>query len=666
MVHNIKISLVLIAAICLCAVGLASEKHALIIAIGDYPTETTGWSKISSANDVPLIKDALLKQDFKENNIIILRDHHATKAGIEQALHALLKKIKPGDVVMIHYSGHGQQVLDDDGDEADGLDEALVPYNAMADTRGGYMGEDHFRDDDMEKIIAAFRNKLGKNGQLFILLDSCHSGSMTRGAAIVRGGRGPIVPTGWTPPQTRGKTKGSGLFQNNVKISDSAAPFVMISGASAHELNHEYNGNGSLSYAFAHVMNNLGKDYTYRQLFANIKAKMQVIAPRQNPVIEGDIDYSLFNNAYRYQAPYFEVKKIADPKTLWLTGGKLSNLFEGTTVLVMPQSEEKNEKNALAKGTVVQAEYTEAKVVLDTPLHNKTKADVWIYVDVPAFEEMHIKVAFDASANDDDIKKSVAQFLKENHLGNVVDVLAEADLIIGKNKNGYNFKTPTDAHAIENPVIASRGGVMKGIPREEDELNQRIFNFAQGLYLKNLDLKNPNYEFSFRFIPTDANPDTYQVNDPDQILKVVPDKDEVYLEITNKSRYDLYVSIVEINSQGEVSAIFPNDDCPLSDQDRLIKSQQTFVFKTCVYGFGDPYEKLTLKGFASPFPLNLRAIIQNKEAEVATRSGAPHPLERFVQQSYVKTRGARAQQNNAGVDGYSAEFIYEIVPHRVD
>lgn len=280
----------------ICYSGFAAEKHALIIAISEYGKET-GWKSINSANDIPLIKEVLHKQNFKDENILILQDAAATKTGIETALEQLFSKIKRGDIVMIHYSGHGQQIWDDNGDEADGLNETLVPYNAKVDTRDGYMGENHFRDDQMEEIILNFRNKLGKDGQLFILLDSCHSGSMTRGPGIVRGGEPPLVPENWQPPQQQSRgfsqSKRSGYFNNIEEASDGLAPFVMISGASAHELNYEYKNNGSLSYAFSQSMAQLRENQSYQQLFADIKSKMQMIAPRQNPVIEGDIDFAL-------------------------------------------------------------------------------------------------------------------------------------------------------------------------------------------------------------------------------------------------------------------------------------------------------------------------------------------------------------------------------------
>ena len=65
-------------------------KRALIIAIGDYP-DSLGWARISSTNDVPLIKKALEGQDFKEQNIIIITDRNATRTGIVNAINNLIR-----------------------------------------------------------------------------------------------------------------------------------------------------------------------------------------------------------------------------------------------------------------------------------------------------------------------------------------------------------------------------------------------------------------------------------------------------------------------------------------------------------------------------------------------------------------------------------------------
>ena len=113
------------------------EKYALIVAISNY-APSTGWNKLNSENDIPLIKESLKRQGFKEENIRIMRDKEGTKTGILTAMQQqFLGKAKAGDICVFHFSGHGQQVMDDNGDEADGYDEALVTYDSPMDYEPG-------------------------------------------------------------------------------------------------------------------------------------------------------------------------------------------------------------------------------------------------------------------------------------------------------------------------------------------------------------------------------------------------------------------------------------------------------------------------------------------------------------------------------------------------
>ena len=105
--------------------SFAQTKHALIVAIGNYPEPRKNrWPEINSVNDVPLIKNALISsQQFNENNIRLLVDSQATKKGIVDALDNLVASVNKGDIVVVHFSSHGQQIEDDNNDEIDGLDE---------------------------------------------------------------------------------------------------------------------------------------------------------------------------------------------------------------------------------------------------------------------------------------------------------------------------------------------------------------------------------------------------------------------------------------------------------------------------------------------------------------------------------------------------------------
>ena len=311
---------------------LHAEKYALIIAVGEYPRKT-GWKSISSVNDVGLITQALTSQNFSEENIFVLKNEEANRAGIMKAIEDLKAKIKPGDIVVIHYSGHGQQIFDDNGDEIDGKDESIVPYDAYVKYTSFYKGENHIRDDELGNVIANFRNTLGPEGQLLMIMDSCHSGTLPRGG-IARGGEGTFAPPDWSPGK-QSESGGSGLVETT-KLGDNPSPFVIFSGASANELNFEYEGYGSLSFAFLQAMNDLGSDFTYRQLFSKIRAIMSTISPNQNPTIEGDADYKLFKGEYVKQQPYIEIGKLIRSDAIRINAGKLQRVFKGTTVHVLP------------------------------------------------------------------------------------------------------------------------------------------------------------------------------------------------------------------------------------------------------------------------------------------------------------------------------------------
>ncbi|RNC86717.1 MAG: caspase family protein [Winogradskyella sp.] len=641
-----------------------AEKYGLIVAVGDYQPKT-GWSKISSVNDVPLIKGALLKHDFKDENIIILKDAEATRLGILNAFEALQEKLKPGDIVVIHYSGHGQQIFDNNGDEIDDKDEALVPYDALVRYTSNYKGENHIRDDELGNIIANYRNAIGKDGQLLMLLDSCHSGSASRGGKA-RGGQGTFAPPDWTPSSNR-NTPGSGLVEK-VNLSDDASPFVMFSGASADELNYEYEGYGSLSFAFAKAMNQLGTDFTYSRLFSSIAANMNVISPKQNPTIEGDVNYKIFKGEYVKQQPYFSVNRVARPDIIKINGGKLQRLFKETTVHVLPAGTSKVTQDLIiASGKITKANYNDALIKLDKALPDKNDKAYWVFVDKPSYGDISLNVFFEKSVKTKSVKDNIESFLETNSFGSIVKEDTEADIIISEKDN------------TELSVLTANGGNSIYTQTRIDgnynlkQIEETIFNYAQGSYLKQLTLDNLDYEFEFRLLPAEYDSDIDEIemleegaytNEAGKFQVQASKRNDALkqaarLEVTNKSDQPLYFSIIEINSKGEIAAFMPNPNvgggCNPNAQELKLMPGQTKIITTCRYTFGPPYETLILKGFATSQPINFAPTVK-------TRGNTnTNPLERFVGQTYTKTRGNTGESDTSNVEGYSTEFVYEIV-----
>lgn len=163
----------------------AQVKRALVIGLGEQ--QDKAWNKINGDKDVPLVLAILKSAGFK--SVTTLVNRQATKVGIVRAFKRMTASCKYGDVVYIHYSGHGQQITDVHNDERDGLDECWIPYDACRKASATYHGEKHLTDDELNVYLNAIRNKIGAKGKLLVVIDACHSGDGTRGEddEIVRG-----------------------------------------------------------------------------------------------------------------------------------------------------------------------------------------------------------------------------------------------------------------------------------------------------------------------------------------------------------------------------------------------------------------------------------------------------------------------------------------------
>jgi hypothetical protein len=143
-----------------------SVRKALLVGINAYP----GAPLRGCVNDVQQMK-GLLKQyyGFQDDGIKLLLDGDATAAGIKAGLEWLAEGGADVTAVRVfHYSGHGSYVADENGDEPDGRDECLVPYD--------YKSVGFITDD----ILKTLYDRFPIGGNLTLVMDSCHSGSVNK------------------------------------------------------------------------------------------------------------------------------------------------------------------------------------------------------------------------------------------------------------------------------------------------------------------------------------------------------------------------------------------------------------------------------------------------------------------------------------------------------
>lgn len=156
----------------------AQTKRALVVGIGKYPKES-GWSVIHGDNDLWITVQMLMSVGFEEKNILELSNRYATKDNIMACLGQLVSASKPGDVVYLHFSGHGQQMTDLNGDEEDGYDESFVTYDAEMYYSDTDNGDKHLSDDEIARYLYQIKKAIGDKGRLITVIDACHSGKGT-------------------------------------------------------------------------------------------------------------------------------------------------------------------------------------------------------------------------------------------------------------------------------------------------------------------------------------------------------------------------------------------------------------------------------------------------------------------------------------------------------
>lgn len=274
----------------------AQTNRALLVNISHYP-DGSGWEEIHADNDARLVHSLLVTCGYKEAGITTLTDAQATKRNIIHALQSLCNATRTGDCVHLHFSCHGQQMMDDNGDEEDGLDEALIPYDALFwYMPGEYEGENHLRDDELGEWIRRLRRKAGAGGHVTVVLDACHSGTGNRlpeADDYVRGTGYIFAPDDYVP--TAGKHQELSL---RLKQEAELAPTVVFSACLADEANFEYfdsrqsRYSGLLTYAFRETaLETQNTAVTVDRFTALLKQKMQALTAhkkkrKQTPYME--------------------------------------------------------------------------------------------------------------------------------------------------------------------------------------------------------------------------------------------------------------------------------------------------------------------------------------------------------------------------------------------
>jgi len=264
-------------------------KKALCIGINNYPG--THMDLQGCVNDAQDWAATLTGRGFK---VATLLDDQATKAAMVQAMSELIVKAVKGDSLIISYSGHGTYQPDEDGDEVDGLDEALCPYDLQ--TNGAAL-----TDDEIKTIFAA--RKAGV--RIVLIADSCHSGTVTRAAKAEKDAdtRPRFMPMGnWLPARLLPKNR-AGATATTMVGPSGASPLLgaysnklgdlLLAGCKEGPNNFSYDAriagrfNGAFTYYALKALKGLKDGATYVDWYKAIGKYLPSASYPQSPQLVG-------------------------------------------------------------------------------------------------------------------------------------------------------------------------------------------------------------------------------------------------------------------------------------------------------------------------------------------------------------------------------------------
>ena len=597
------------------------RRLALLIGINNYPSNSRIPRLQGCLTDVELQRNLLIYHfGFNPQNILVLTDSQATRKGILTAFEEhLIKQAKPGDIVVFHFSGHGSQVADSDRDFPDGLISTIVPFDSSrpAGNLGGII------QDITGRTLFLLMSALQTENITFVL-DCCYSGGAKRGNLQVRAIKGGqefqpspeeiayqqqwlsrlnLTPTEFKQQRRKGIAKG-----------------VVITATNRDQLAADYPFNGFSAGVFTYLMSQyLWQDNSQEPLIKilpNIaRSTTQISFTMQTP------EYEIKPGSSNEQKPIYFIDKLTNAAEavitkvegelveIWLGGIDSESLaaFSNSANFVIVDASNKtigeiqieSRQGLVGRGKVLKkvavASIQAGAFCLETVRGIPDNLTLKVGID-PSLEQ-DTKIAFNSL--------SALPRIEALPLGK-----EEVHCIFGRISEGYyqqwqsskNSAIPTigslGLFSASGEVINGSFGnatetVTDAIKRLQAKLRTllaiRIVKMSLNTNSSRLNITatlrraNENNLLIGQVFPLrgaksqlTASRAISQNNSSLELTKI-PVNTPVELQITNNENRDLFVTVLVINSIGEMTVIFPNQWSAPGDATRL-SAGKTLLF----------------------------------------------------------------------------------------
>ena len=265
------------------------SKKSLCIGINNYPG--TDMDLRGCVNDAEDWAATLSGRGYSVQKLI---ESQATKAALVAAIRGLVQGAAGGDNIVITFSGHGTYAPDENGDEPDGLDEGLCPY----DIKQGQV----LIDDEIHQLFAQRPARV----RILLISDSCHSGTVIRAAAAdpdADAARPRFMPMGAWLPESKLPRAANGQPATQVAVTSTLSPWagaisqaggdLLIAGCAEGPNNYSYDAqiagrpNGAFTYYALKALKKMMPASTYADWHAEIRKSLPSASYPQTPQLFG-------------------------------------------------------------------------------------------------------------------------------------------------------------------------------------------------------------------------------------------------------------------------------------------------------------------------------------------------------------------------------------------
>ncbi|MFN3202399.1 MAG: caspase domain-containing protein [Bradymonadia bacterium] len=498
----------------------APPKLALVVGINHYPSPLIPELE-GATHDARNFKQLLIEHyGFDAADVKVLTDAQATRAGILTTFRRhLVERTVPGAQVVFHFSGHGAQVFDRSGDEPDRLDETLVPYDARR--KGEAAGD--ILDDEIQGLVKAI---VARGGHPTLIFDSCHSGTAVRSGPKVRGLE---LPKGVSPAAPHLQPEDEGM--------EMPRGYTLVSAAGSAQKAHEIidgsgQAHGALTWFLTRAIRQSHGQITWRAAVSRAQADVAVHFPGQRPRLEGEgLDQQPFSTptASPVGPPRYLARAVTgSQKQLTLNAGKLHGVARGALYGLYPLEAIWAEELPPEDAQLGRLLITEVNPMGSTGRltgGDCLKACQAVELSRPLTPHP-LPVRLDGPEGQwDPLKKALEPWAQVK----VVDEPHLARAMLATSEQGFTLQLP------------AAGGVAQGLSVEQAVA--KLLRWARWFHLMNL--------------PDGGDIGAEITLDPPIVANAVPPGTRFTLQVQNKSRRRLYLSVLSLSDEGEITLVYP-------------------------------------------------------------------------------------------------------------